>query len=101
MNLPNCPYFHYDAFRGREVMRCRLLARAQQHDRWSLKLCGRCPVPSTVQETNCQDLLLEIEVADRFFGMFPYVRITFAACGEAKQVLAEPKHCPSCTQPSF
>lgn len=99
MNLPNCPYFHYDAFRGREVMRCRLLEPGQ-HERWSLKLCGGCPVPSTVQETTCQDLLLEIEVADRFF-LFPYIKISFAGCGKAKLPLTDPKDCPSCNPPTL
>lgn len=95
MNLPDCRYFHYDAFRGREVMRCRLLEQSGQHDEWSLKLCGTCPVPSILKDTTCDDLLLEGEVVRGFLGFFPRVE-AFAVCGDSLQQLRNPKHCPSC-----
>ncbi|MGB0388304.1 MAG: hypothetical protein ACPGWR_26090 [Ardenticatenaceae bacterium] len=95
MNFPNCRYFHYDAYRGREVMRCRLLEESGHYNEWSLKLCGNCPVPSIVQETTCNGLLLEAEVVRGFLGFFPRVEV-FAACGDSIQKLANPKRCSSC-----
>ncbi|MDQ4076735.1 MAG: hypothetical protein M3220_10895 [Chloroflexota bacterium] len=96
MNLPNCRFFHYDAFRGREVMRCRLLERAGKHEQWSLKLCGSCPVPGILAETTCDNLLLEGEVVRRF-GLFPRVE-TFAVCANSMELLPDPKHCPDCAK---
>ncbi len=77
-------------------MRCRLLERSGRHEEWSLKLCQSCPVPAIVRETECDDLLLEGDVARRF-GLFPRVTV-FAACGDSMQPLADPKRCPSCEQ---
>ena len=95
MNFPDCRYFHYDAFRGREVMRCRLLEQSGQHDQWSLKLCGNCPVPDILRETTCTDLLLEGEVKRGFLGFFPRVEV-FAVCGDSLQQLSDPQHCAKC-----
>lgn len=95
MNLPDCRYFHYDAFRGREVMRCRLLEQSRNHAQWSLSLCGSCPVPGTLVNTNCKELMLEAEVVRRF-GLFRRVQISFAACGDSKVPLSDPLYCPSC-----
>jgi hypothetical protein len=95
MNHPDCRYFHYDAFRGREIMRCRLLEQSGNHDEWSLRLCDSCPVPRLVQETTCRDLMLEGEVKRRF-GLFPRVEV-FAVCGNAMQPLHDPRNCPYCT----
>lgn len=94
MNYPNCRFFHYDAFRGREVMRCRLLERAGQMEQWSLKLCESCPVPAILAESDCEDLMLEAEVKRRF-GLFTRVEV-FAACGRGMQALEDPRHCPTC-----
>lgn len=94
MDFPTCRYFHYDAFRGREVMRCRLLEQSGQHTGWSLKLCQSCPVPAVLAESSCQHLLLEAEIGRRF-GLFSRVQL-FAACGAAHQPLADPKRCPTC-----
>lgn len=96
MELPNCRFFHYDAFRGREVMRCRLLERSGEHDQWSLRLCGSCPVPSILATTRCNDLLLEGEVKRRF-GLFPRVEV-YAVCADSLEPLADPTHCPHCAQ---
>ena len=94
MNHPDCRYFHYDAFRGREVMRCRLLEKSGNHEEWSLKLCESCPVPRLLRESSCRDLILEGEVKRRF-GLFPRVEV-FAVCGKALQPLQDARHCPHC-----
>lgn len=94
MDFPDCRFFHYDAFRGREVMRCRLLERAGKHSQWSLKLCGSCPVPGILQQSNCEHLLLEADVKRRF-GLFPRVEV-FALCTEGMSRLDDPNRCPHC-----
>jgi hypothetical protein len=96
MKHPNCRFFHYDAFRGREVMRCRLLERTGKHEQWSLKLCGSCPVPNVLAGSDCEGLVLEANVARRF-GLFPHVEV-FAVCARSMQPLADPMHCPSCEE---
>lgn len=96
MKTPDCRYFHYDNFRGREMMVCRLLERAGRADEWSLKLCGSCPVPGILRESDCDELMLEGDVGRRF-GLFPQMNV-FAVCGDSMQPLADPKHCPSCEQ---
>jgi hypothetical protein len=94
MKMPDCRYFHHDAFRGREKMTCRLLERSGKANEWSLKLCQNCPVPGILKETECNDLLLEGDVARRF-GLFPRVTV-FALCADSMQPLDDPKLCPSC-----
>ncbi len=94
MELPNCRFFHYDAFRGREVMRCRLMERSGNHSEWSIKLCASCPVPSLLERSSCSDLLLEGKVVRRF-GLFPRVEV-YAACGRSLEPLPDPEHCPTC-----
>ncbi len=94
MKAPQCTFFHYDAFRGREVMRCRLLERAGKHEQWSLKLCGSCPVPAIQAESHCTDLVLEGDVTRRF-GLFPRVEV-YAVCAASMEPLANPKQCPHC-----
>lgn len=96
MKFPDCKYFHYDAFRGREVMRCRLLEQSGNHTQWTPKLCESCPVPDILRETNCKDLLLEGEVVRRF-GLFPRVQV-FAVCGRGMKQLDDAKHCPTCEE---
>ncbi|MCB0078066.1 MAG: hypothetical protein KDD73_11690 [Anaerolineales bacterium] len=94
MKLPDCPFFHHDAFRGREVMRCRLLERQGEHEQWSLKLCASCPVPSVVRESDCEALVVEGHVVRRF-GLFPRMTV-FAVCAARFQSLDDPRHCPHC-----
>lgn len=96
MNFPDCRYFHHDAFRGRERMLCRLLEKSGELDQWTLKLCGKCPVPAILRETECEDLLLEGSVARRF-GLFPRVEV-FGACGRSMKPLDDPKRCAACAK---
>lgn len=98
MEFPNCRFFHYDAFRGREVMLCRLLERSAQMDQWSLKLCESCPVPGLLRESSCDHLLLEAGIGRRF-NLFPRVEV-YAVCGEAMETLSDPRRCPTCERRS-
>ncbi|MGB0385328.1 MAG: hypothetical protein ACPGWR_10940 [Ardenticatenaceae bacterium] len=101
LNLPNCRFFHYDAFRGREIMRCRFLEQTGEHGTWSVRLCGSCPVPDVLAETTCEEVLLEGHVESSLFGLVSQVEISFAACAVAKRPLSDPKDCPACAKPAI
>lgn len=92
----DCPYYHYDFFRGRETEACRLLESSPDVTRpWRRALCRTCPVPRTMAHTDCDHLLLEANVRRRFLAERVY--ITFALCGASLEELAHPQHCPACT----
>ena len=75
-------------------MRCRLLERQGEHDQWSLRLCGSCPVPTITRQSSCRELVLEGHVTRRF-GLFPRMEV-FAVCAESYKPLADPLRCPHC-----
>lgn len=93
-DFPDCRFFYYDYFRGRERMECRLLKRSGHGDEWQLKLCQSCEVPEILRETTCDNLALEAEVVRRF-GLFPRVKV-FAICAASLQQLNDPRHCAHC-----
>ncbi len=93
----DCVYYHYDFHRGWENESCRLLEASPDSGLpWHRTLCKRCPVPRLLEQTNCQELVLEGKASRQFLSA--RVQVTFAMCGASLEELPHPAHCPACAQ---
>jgi hypothetical protein len=91
----NCPYYFADYGRGREIEKCRLIARNRENRRpWRRGLCDTCPVPGILRQSTCQHLALEASV-ERKLGLLDRVEV-YAVCTEHIIELKDPKRCPQC-----
>ncbi len=95
MSGVDCPYYYSDYLRGRETEECRLLASSPEATgTWRRALCRTCPVPGTIQQTECDHLVLEATIQRQW--LFQRVQITFSLCGESMEALPDPLHCSAC-----
>lgn len=90
---PNCRFYYEDYHRGHETLECRL-PKSPQSLRWQRKVCGSCPVPDILRETNCAHLALEGTIRKRFpFGERMEV---FAVCTKHMVQLPDGRTCAQC-----
>ncbi len=83
-----CPYFHGDYYRGRNMEECRLLKANGQG--WSSDLCKTCPVPEIARANSCQHMQLKAVVERSLFTFFQRrVRIS-AFCEKTQRNVTEP-----------
>jgi hypothetical protein len=83
-----CPYFHGDYYRGRNVEECRLLKASGQA--WSGDLCKTCPVPDIARANSCQHMQLKAVVERSLLAFFQKrVRVS-AFCEKTKRDVPEP-----------
>ena len=83
-----CPYFHGDYYRGRNVEECRLLKASGQG--WSADLCKTCPVPDIARANSCQHMQLKAVVERSLLAFFQKrVRVS-AFCEKTQRNVAEP-----------
>jgi hypothetical protein len=93
----DCPYFFGDYHRGREIEKCRLIARNRENRRpWRRALCDSCPVPGILRETTCKHLALEASV-ERKLGLIERVSV-YAICTEHLDELRDPRRCAKCEE---
>lgn len=72
----DCPYYHADFHRGRQVQECRLVARTPGAGRWAPDLCARCRVPSIQRANACPNLVLAAHVHAGLLGLGRRIEVT-------------------------
>ena len=93
----NCPHFFADYQRGRDLEKCRLIAKNRANRRrWRRALCETCPVPDILRNTTCNHLALEASVVRRW-GIWQRVAV-YTICTNSLQELHDPKRCAACEQ---
>lgn len=65
----DCPFYHADFHRGRQLQECRLVARTPGGGRWAPDLCGRCRVPAIQRANACTHLVLQARVRQGVLGL--------------------------------
>ncbi len=65
----DCPFYHADFHRGRQLQECRLVARTPGGGRWGPDLCGRCRVPAIQRANACTHLVLQARVRQGVLGL--------------------------------
>jgi hypothetical protein len=95
-----CPYFHGDYYRGRNVEECRLLKASGQG--WSADLCKTCPVPDIARANSCKHMQLRATVTRPALAFFQRrVQVT-AYCEKSKRAVVEPHvGCGECHELPF
>jgi hypothetical protein len=95
-----CPYFHGDYFRGRNMEECRLLK--QSGENWTSDLCKTCPVPDIARANSCQYMKLKAVVARPVTAMFMRRVQVSAFCEKSKRAVSEPQvGCGECHELPF
>lgn len=95
-----CPYFHGDYYRGRNVEECRLLKASGQ--RWSSDLCKTCPVPAIARANSCKYMQLQANVSRSAFAFFQRRVQVSAYCEKSQRNVAEPHiGCGECHELPF
>ncbi|MBE0682323.1 MAG: hypothetical protein IH589_10445 [Anaerolineales bacterium] len=84
-----CPHFHGDYFRGRNVEECRLLKA--QGELWSPDLCKTCPVPDIARANSCQFMKLKVRMARPFTAFFQRRALVTAYCEKTMGDVPEPQ----------
>jgi hypothetical protein len=86
----DCPFYHADFHRGRQVQECRLVARTPGGGRWATDLCGRCRVPNIQRANACPNLVLQARVRPGWLGLGRGIDIN-ASCVKSGGAVAEPE----------
>jgi len=95
-----CPHFHGDYYRGRNLEECRLLKLNGEN--WTSDLCRTCPVPDIARANSCQYMKLKVTIARPFTAMFMRrVQVT-AFCEKVNRAVPEPQvGCGECHELPF
>jgi hypothetical protein len=95
-----CPYFHGDYYRGRNLEECRLLKANGQV--WSGNLCKTCPVPDIARANSCRHMQLKAIVSRSIFTFFQGRVQVSAYCEKTQRNVDEPQvGCGECHQLPF
>lgn len=97
MSGVDCPFYHFDYNRGHEKEACHLLDSSPNVTRpWHRGLCQSCPVPEIQRGTECDHLVLEANIARRWFS--DRVEVVFALCTDSMTELENPLRCAACVE---
>ena len=85
-----CRYYYQDFHRGKALQECRLILANAKSGPWRPELCKTCPVPDILRANACPNLVLEGQVASRWFGLSHQVEV-YAVCKLGMTEVTEPQ----------
>ena len=91
-----CPQYHEDFHRGRNVQECRLVNQNPNSLHWKPSDCKLCHVPEILNANASPNLELSLTIKPKFLGLGREIEIK-ASCSKHRIPIDDPYvGCPKC-----
>ncbi|MBA3874051.1 MAG: hypothetical protein ABI970_00795 [Chloroflexota bacterium] len=91
-----CPHYHEDFHRGRNIQECRLANQNPESIRWKPTDCKMCQVPEILNANASQYLELKLTIKPKLLGLGRQIEIK-ASCVKHRIDIEDPYvGCPKC-----
>jgi hypothetical protein len=92
----DCPHYHEDFHRGRNIQECRLVNQNANSLHWKPGDCKSCPIPEILNANASQYLDLQLTIKPKLLGLGRQLEVK-ASCVKHRIEIADPYvGCPKC-----
>ena len=91
-----CPHYHEDFHRGKNVQECKLVEQNPASLRWKPSDCSKCPVPDILNANASPYLELVLTISPKILGLGRQLHVS-ASCIKHRIPIEDPYiGCPQC-----